>query len=96
MRVCPVAAITVDEATGAKVVSEQRCIGCKVCTIACPFGMINFDFDRGKVVKCDLCGGDPACAKVCPQDAIHFVDVNATGLQRMQESAARAQEVKSN
>ena len=87
MRACPVEAITVDEATGAKVVSEERCVGCKVCTIACPFGTINYDFDRGKVTKCDLCGGEPACAKVCPKDAIHFVDVEAAGRQRMEESA---------
>ena len=87
MRACPVEAITVDENTGAKIVSEARCVGCKVCTIACPFGTINYDFDSGKVTKCDLCGGDPACVKVCPQDAIHFVDVIATGQQRMRDSA---------
>lgn len=87
MRACPVEAITVDESTGAKIVTEARCVGCKVCTIACPFGTINYDFDSGKVTKCDLCGGDPACVKVCPQDAIHFVDVNVTGQQRMRDSA---------
>jgi Fe-S-cluster-containing hydrogenase component 2 len=27
------------------------------------------------MIKCDLCGGDPECVKVCLQDAITFVDV---------------------
>ena len=77
MHACPVEAITIDASTGAKVVSEERCVGCKVCTIACPYGTINYDFDSGIVTKCDLCGGEPACAKVCPQDAIHFVEIGA-------------------
>jgi Fe-S-cluster-containing hydrogenase component 2 len=42
MRACPVDAISVDMATGAKVVSDDKCVGCKVCTIACPFGTINY------------------------------------------------------
>lgn len=78
MHACPVQAITEDPITGAKIVSEDRCVGCKVCTIACPYGTINYDFDSGKVTKCDLCGGEPACAKVCPQDAIHFIDTSTT------------------
>lgn len=93
MRVCPVQAITVDAATGAKIVSEERCVGCKVCTIACPFGTINFDTDTGKVHKCDLCGGDPACVKVCPHDAILYVDANATGQARMRAWAAKTDTV---
>jgi len=42
MRACPVEAIKVDAATGAKIVLEPVCVGCKVCTIACPFGTINY------------------------------------------------------
>jgi Fe-S-cluster-containing hydrogenase component 2 len=40
LHACPVEAIKVDAATGAKVVLEDVCVGCKVCTIACPFGTI--------------------------------------------------------
>ena len=70
-------------ATGAKVVNESTCVGCKVCTIACPFGTINYVQETGKVQKCDLCGGAPACAEACPTGAITYVDANWTGLGRM-------------
>ena len=90
MQACPVGAITVDLATGAKIVSDSRCVGCKVCTIACPFGTINYNSATGKVVKCDLCGGDPACAKACPTGAITYVDADWTGLDRMRAWAAKS------
>ena len=83
MHVCPVEAIVVDAQTGAKVVKEEVCVGCKVCTIACPFGTVNYNADSGKVVKCDLCGGDPWCAKACPTGAISYVEVSSTGFDRM-------------
>ncbi len=70
---CPVEAITINAGTGAKIVDENRCVGCKVCTIACPYGTINYRPERGKVAKCDLCGGDPQCAAACPTDAITVV-----------------------
>ena len=87
LHACPVEAITINEATGAKEVNPNTCVGCKVCTIACPFGTINYNADSGKVIKCDLCSGDPACAKACPTDAITYVDANWTGYDRMQEMA---------
>ena len=86
---CPVDAITVDAATGAKVVNDATCVGCKVCTIACPFGTINYNADSGKVMKCDLCGGDPECAKACPTGAITYVDSNWTGLDKMRSWAMK-------
>jgi carbon-monoxide dehydrogenase iron sulfur subunit len=39
--------------------------------------------ETGKVQKCDLCGGEPACAEACPTGAITYVDANWTGLTKM-------------
>ncbi|KAG1650260.1 Formate dehydrogenase, cytochrome b556(fdo) subunit [Nymphon striatum] len=83
LRACPVDAITMDMSSGAKIVIDDKCVGCKVCTISCPFGTINYVQETGKVAKCDLCGGDPECAKACPTEAITFIDANATGYDRM-------------
>ena len=89
MQACPVDAIVLNPANGSKDVLTDVCVGCKVCTIACPFGTINYNTDTGKVVKCDLCGGDPECAEACPTQAITYVDANATGLDKMRAWAAK-------
>ena len=89
MQSCPVDAIVINLATGAKDVLEDRCVGCKVCTIACPFGTINYNKDTGTVIKCDLCGGAPACADACPTEAITFVDSDSTGYERMRSWAEK-------
>jgi anaerobic carbon-monoxide dehydrogenase iron sulfur subunit len=89
LQACPVDAISVSPSTGAKVVSDALCVGCKVCTIACPFGTVNYNHATGKVVKCDLCGGDPACAKACPTGAITFVDGDAAGYGKMRDWAEK-------
>ena len=91
MHACPVEAITKNMVTGAMEVNETTCVGCKVCTIACPFGTVNYNPDNGKVAKCDLCGGDPQCADACPTGAITYVDASWTGYDRMQEWALRTQ-----
>ncbi len=89
LHACPVEAIRRDPKTGAKVVLEDRCVGCKVCTIACPFGTVNYLAKAGKVQKCDLCEGEPACAAACPTGAITYVDADWTGLGRMRQWAAK-------
>lgn len=90
MKTCPVDAIVVNGTTGAKEVISDQCVGCKVCTISCPFGTINYNADTGKVIKCDLCGGDPACASACPTEAITFIEAEQAGLNRMQSHAAKS------
>ena len=90
MHACPVDAISIDFSTGAKVISDDKCVGCKVCTIACPFGTVNYSQATGKVVKCDLCGGDPECAKAGPTAAITYIDADWTGYDRMMASAAKS------
>ncbi len=71
---CPTLAIEKDENTGIVRLKEDRCVGCKMCIISCPFGATSFLFrnGRGKAVKCDLCEGDPVCVKVCKYDALGY------------------------
>ena len=90
MHACPVDAIVINLATGAKDVLLDKCVGCKVCTIACPFGTVNYNQATGKVAKCDLCGGDPQCVAACPTDAITYIDADATGLDRMRAAAEKS------
>jgi Fe-S-cluster-containing hydrogenase component 2 len=70
--VCPVEALERNEATGAIEVNQDRCISCKACIPACPFGNIYVDHSCSQVVKCDLCGGNPICAQFCPTGALRF------------------------
>lgn len=88
---CPIEAISANDATGARVVNEKLCVGCKICTIACPFGSINYNADTGKAIKCDLCGGAPVCVDACPTQAITFIDAETTGLSRMRSWAEKSQ-----
>ncbi|MGR9073756.1 MAG: 4Fe-4S dicluster domain-containing protein [Gammaproteobacteria bacterium] len=90
LHACPVEAIVANFLTGAKEVVDDVCVGCKVCTIACPFGTVNYNSASGKVIKCDLCGGDPACAKACPTDAITYIDADQTGMEKMRAYAAKS------
>ena len=70
--VCPVKAITRDPETRALVVDHDKCVGCNLCNKYCPIQMAGVDPDLKKSVKCDLCGGDPACVAVCPTGALEL------------------------
>lgn len=93
---CPVDAISLNLVTGAKEVNESSCVGCKVCTISCPFGTINYNQSSGKVIKCDLCGGDPKCVSACPTQAITYIDADQTGLDKMRKWATETDNSPSN
>jgi Fe-S-cluster-containing hydrogenase component 2 len=72
MQACPVNAIDIDPVHGAKIVFDQACVGCHLCTIACPFGTVFSLPKTDKAAKCNLCGGQPACAAACPTGAIEW------------------------
>jgi Fe-S-cluster-containing hydrogenase component 2 len=61
-------------ALGAKVVMDDICVGCKLCTIACPYGTMFYNPDTEKADKCNLCDGQPACVAACPTAAIEYVE----------------------
>ena len=55
-------------------VDTEKCIGCRMCVSACPFGSMSFDETQRKVLKCDLCDGDPTCVKFCQHNALQYLD----------------------
>lgn len=71
-KACPTGALSRNTDTGAVVVNEDRCVGCRLCTIACPIGAISIHPEKRNAIKCDLCNGDPECVKECPKEAITF------------------------
>ena len=59
----------------------KRCISCGTsCVQACPYGVMQFNHEVTKAVKCDLCvekrgnNEEPACSLVCPAHCIYWGD----------------------
>ncbi len=77
--VCPVGAL-VKTAAGPVVYDSKKCMGCRYCMMACPFGVPKYQWDRPVPVigKCIMCtsrvdqGQPTACAEVCPEGATIF------------------------
>ncbi|NND99230.1 MAG: dimethyl sulfoxide reductase anchor subunit [Pirellulaceae bacterium] len=80
---CPVKAYDKDPVTGIVRHLDDQCIGCKYCTMMCPYEVPQYSERLGIVRKCDMChqrlsaGEAPACVQSCPNEAIaiRIVDV---------------------
>ncbi len=78
--ICPTGALRWHPQTGAVDLLLDRCTACDRCVDVCPTGVVmrsdaGITLENGTVlpwfpVICDLCGSDPACAKICPTEAI--------------------------
>lgn len=74
---CPVGAIIKRIEDGIVVVDGKKCIGCRACLDACPFGIPQYGED-GTMQKCDMCldriaqGQKPICVETCPTQALHW------------------------
>jgi len=82
---CPADAISVYDELGTVLIDYSRCVGCLSCVGGCPFGnMLHNTDEPGYVFKCDMCFGDPACARFCPTGAIVYEEIEPlTGKQQM-------------
>jgi len=85
--VCPTGASYKRAEDGIVLVNPETCIGCKLCSWACPYGAREYDYSHGVMKKCTLCVDRiynqtiepedrvPACVKACPTGARHFGDL---------------------
>lgn len=77
--VCPVGALK-KTGEGPVVYDEERCMGCRYCMLACPFGIPKYEWAETLpgIRKCNMCSdrvaaGQPtACAEICPSGATLF------------------------
>lgn len=70
---CKRKAITKDPETGWVTIDRDRCNNCALCVGACPYNAIVVAPDK-QVLLCDVCGGSPKCAEMCPTGALQFAD----------------------
>lgn len=79
--VCPVDA-SIQREDGIVLIDPHRCIGCRYCMAACPYGVRYIHPTLGIAEKCYWChhrvdaGLDPACVEACPTKAMMFGDLN--------------------
>jgi len=87
-QVCPTQAILIDGDGVVHQANKERCIACRNCVYACPFGVPKIEVVQQQQYKCNMCydrvveGQKPMCATVCPSEAITYstyADVAASG-----------------
>ncbi|MDW7673687.1 MAG: 4Fe-4S dicluster domain-containing protein [Bacillota bacterium] len=89
---CMTGAMQKDKDTGI-VTNEghpQKCVGCWMCVMSCPYGAISRSTGAEAVaIKCDRCTGReiPACVESCPNGALEFGEIDALGDKRRKQTA---------
>ncbi len=86
--VCPTGASYKRAEDGIVLINPDTCIGCKLCSWACPYGAREYSPSEGIMKKCTLCVDriyndsipeaqrQPACVQACPTRARGFGDFN--------------------
>ncbi len=81
VEVCPTGAMSKRE-DGVVLIDPDKCIGCRYCEWACPYGAPQFREDLGIMTKCTGCedllalGQKPACVDACVMRALDFGDLD--------------------
>ncbi|MBI4686716.1 MAG: 4Fe-4S dicluster domain-containing protein [Nitrospirae bacterium] len=79
---CPVGAIEKRKEDGIVLINKDKCIGCRYCAWACPFGHPAFNAEAKVMEKCTLCvhrlekGLKPACVETCTPKVRFFGEMS--------------------
>lgn len=91
--VCPTQAIEKLGPNQPVLITDERCIGCKLCMMVCPFGVVSLRRDGKVALKCDLClhrleaGEMPACVTACPTGALTCPNAEDVAAERLLSTA---------
>ncbi len=89
--VCTSGAMRQDPSTGIVVRDVERCVGCWMCAMICPYGVIGRQKDARVAVKCDRCCSrpEPACVEACPTHTLIFSEEEEFAEIMRKEAVAR-------
>lgn len=76
-QICPAGAIEKSPIDGVVRINEDKCVGCGLCILACPYGAIYYHPTTGKPFKCDMCDGEPRCVAACPYGVLSYIKNSA-------------------
>ncbi len=72
---CMTGAMRRDKENATVLCDEEKCVGCWMCIMSCPCGVIKREKKTRRIAsKCDLCGGvdEPVCVAHCPNEALTY------------------------
>jgi len=88
---CPTGSYFREAVTGAILVDDSKCIGCKYCQWNCPYDAPKFDSKKRIIGKCNLCYSGliedrlPACTNACPTGALKFGEFSEAAPENIPE-----------
>jgi Fe-S-cluster-containing dehydrogenase component/DMSO reductase anchor subunit len=84
---CPASALYREPGTGAVIVNDNKCIGCKYCQWNCPYDAPKYDVEKRTIGKCNLCHQRlieeqlPACVSSCPSGALDYGELSDNSIE---------------
>lgn len=95
IEICPTGALQREGEQGPVVIDGDLCIGCKLCMLICPFGVLQIGDEGRAAIKCDMCyerlekGELPACVEACMTGALKLVSLKEETSSRRKEASKK-------
>ena len=87
--VCPTKACHIDSISNKVLIDKNKCIGCRACIVACPFGHPVFDRVARVTIKCDFCNDNPLCVDFCEAKALDYIESDRVSANKRMNYASR-------